>query len=572
MTDNPKDPKMPGSQSAKRPAATIDLTATEIERRDIPGSDETARAATSGADANAPAESSAKTDESTLENRASATAEATEPPAQPETAAEPPKPAAATRPDPAPRRGSGVGGFVSHLIAGVVGAGVAIFGAEYLANTTGLSLPTYSAAQMDQLARRMSALEQSTKEGNADAATSLVHEQLDAVKAKLDQTVTAVAPLADIATTQKQIADRTTKLEQALTAGGAAADRLAKLEDQFKTLALSGAAGEAGNVGTMAALIAKVDGMGTNLDTHLDEMRKSLQGDLQKQSAHFEDRLSEVDKGMAVETLKASGKTLSDQIVGLRADGDKLRQDIATVVAGNDALRKDLAALQAATDELKTKEQADAATFAKSQQLNDVNTTTTKLQSDVAAIVSRDQAREAGANRILVALQLGNLKRAVDSGGTYAKELTEVKQIAPKGLDLSALEASAEKGLPTDASLASQFKDMTWSILNADNKPSGDGSLLGELWQGARSVVQVRRTDEKAEGTDAILARTEARLQSGDLEGSLHEIGQLKGDAAKVAEPWIAKLNARLAVDRAMTTVEAELAKLMAPAAPAGTN
>jgi len=561
MSDNIKDPKkpgsQPGSQAGKRPTATLDLQATEIERRDIPGAepDKPATDAKLGAKADAMKEEPAKAA-----------------PQKPDEGitAKPAKPAASAAKTTA-RTGSGAGNFVSHLLAGFAGAGLAIFGADYLANTIGLALPTYSAAQVDQLSRRMATLEQSGKENNGDATTSLMREQLDALKVKVEQTAATTSTLGTLQADQKQLADRAAKLEQGLNAVAPSVQtdqRVGKLEDQFKMLAQAGAAGQAGNAGIMASLIAKVDGIGANLDTHLDEMRRGLQSDLQKQSTHFETRLSEVDKSMSVDTLKASSKALSDQIVGLRADGDKLRQDIATVTAGNENLRKDLAALQQSSSDLKTKIETDAATFAKSQQLTDANATTAKLQADVAAITARDQSREQGANRILLSLQLASLKRAVDSGGPYAKELAEVKRGAPKSLDLSALDAGAEKGLPTTVMLTSQFKDLTWSILNADAKPSGDGSLLGELWKGATSVVQVRRTGEvSGDGTDAIVARTEAKLQAGDLDAAQKSVSQLAGGPRKAAEQWMANLAGRLAVDQAMTEVEGGLAKMMTPTA-----
>ena len=589
MTDNPKDPMKsgsrlgPGSQAGKRPAATIDLQATEIERRDISPdqSDSTEAEAAKIADAPqaTPETGAAAADTAAKASVGNETLEAVGNSAAAEPA--PAKPAmAAPASRQAARRASGVSGFVSHLLAGAAGAGLAIFGADYLANTVGLSLPTYSAAQVDQLTRRIGVLEQGAADHSNDPAAALLREQLDALRVKVEQTAAAATTLDSVQTEQKQLEERTAKLDQLLTAqppASATTGRIAKLEDQFKMLAQSGAAGQGGNAGTMAALIAKVDAIGADLDSHLGETRKSLQLDMQKQSAHFEDRLSEVDKGMSVDTLKATGKTLSDQIVTLKADADKLRQDIATVAAGNRQLRQDLAALQQATTDLKTQVTADAGTFAKSQQLSDVNATAAKLQSDLAVIAARDQSREQSAGRIMLALELGNLKRAVERGGAYVNELAEVKRLAPKTLDLTALEAGAEKGLPTNSLLTSEFKDLTWSILNADSKPSGDGSLLGQLWQGARSVVQVRRTGDVAgDGTEAILARAETRLLADDLDGTLREVAQLKGDARKAAELWMAKLASRLAVDQAMSEVEAGLAKLMGPAggsaAPSSTN
>ena len=82
--------------------------------------------------------------------------------------------------------------------------------------------------------------------------------------------------------------------------------------------------------------------------------------------------------------------------------------------------------------------------------------------------------------------------------------------------------------------------------------------------------MQIRKVGEVAgDSTEAIIARTEARLQAGDLAGTLREAGALKGDARKTAEPWMAKLTARLAVDQGIADVEANLVKVMAPA---GTN
>ena len=569
MTDNPRDPTKPGTYGAKRPAATIDLQAIEIETSEPKPDD-----SISGKEADATGEIR---NSETWSTQAKAEETAKADVSEPETNKQQ-SPASARHAAVKPKGGSSVGGLISHLAAGALGAGLAVFGADYLVNTVGLSLPTYSAAQVDQLNRRIATLEQDARDHSNDPAANLMREQLDALKVKVEQTAGATGAIPAIQSEQKQLAEKAAKLDQQLTAqppGSETTGRIAKLEDQFNSLAQAGAAGQGGNAGTMAALITKVDSIGANLDTHLDEMRKSLQAELQKQSTHFEDRLTEVDKSMSVDTLKATGKTLTDQIVGLKTDADKLHQDIATVAAGNQSLRQDLAALQQATADLKTQIASQAGTFAKSQQLTDVNATQSKLQAELAAIAARDQTREQSANRILLMLDLGNLKRAAQSGAPYAKELAEVKRLAPKDLNLSTLDASADKGLSTNAVLTSEYKDLTWSLLNADTKPTEDGSLLGQLWQGARSVVQVRRTGEVAgDSTEAIVARTEGKLQLDDLEGALRETTQLKGGARKIAEPWMAKLASKLAVDQAMGEVESGLAKLMGPssAAPSGTN
>ncbi len=569
MTNTPKDPAQgsarPGSgpQPSKRPTATIDLQATEIDRRDIPQTGETGA---STADTAAP-KTAAETPKPAAD---AAKADTSSKPA----AGKSEKAASAPMgPPPIARKSSGAAGFFSHLVAGVAGAALAIFGADYAANTFGLTIPTYSAGQVDQLARRMSAMEQDTKEHSADAANNLLREQVEALKVKVEQTAGKTAAVDGLETQQKQLLERAAKVDQMLGSQPAMQDvngRVGKLEDQFKMMAQSGATGQGGSVGQVAALVAKVDLIGVNLDQHLAEMRKSLLGDLQKQSAHFEDRLTEIDKGMSVDTIKATSKSLSDEIVGLKAAGEKLKQDITAVASGNTHLGQDLAALQATAAAMKAQLTTQAGTFAKTDDMTTVNATAAKLQADLAAITARDQSRELSAGRILLTLELSNLKRAIESGSNYAKELATVQKLAPKELNLSGLQANAEKGLPTNAVLAGEFKDLTWGIINASNKPSDDASLLGQLWQGASSVVQVRKVGDVAgDSTEAIIARTEARLQAGDLDGTLREAGHLKADARKTAEPWMAKLAARLAVDQGIADIEANLVKVMAPQ---GTN
>ena len=563
MTDTPKDPGKAGArpaagpQQTKRPAAIIDLQATEIERSDIPGT-------SAGTDARAAEQS--KPGEAAASGKSSESVKAEA--AKPDT----PRPASTATMQPAkpPRRSSGVGGFLSHTVAGLAGAAAALFGADYLANL-GFDIPTFSAAQVQQLNRRLATLELSNKENGTAPTTNLLKEQIESMKAQLDQMAPAPAAIDGLKSQQSQLIDRTGKIEQMLaaqSANTAPAERIAKLEDQFKLMAQSGAAGQGGQPGQMAALVTKLDGIGATLDERLTEMRKSLQGDMQKQSAHFEDRLSEVDKGMSVATLKASGKTLSDEIVGMKAANNKLSQDIATVGAGTQQLCQDLAALKFTTGDLGSQLLAATGSFAKTDQLSSVNAVTTKLQADLAAIAARDHSREQGANRILLSLQLTNLKRVAERGGSYAKELADVRRIAPKDLDLSALDAKAETGLATSQQLASEFKDLTWSLVNADAKPSDDGSLIGQLWQGARSVVQIRKSGNvDGAGTDAIVARAEVRLQAGDLDGALREVSQLQGDARKAAAPWTAKLAARLSLDQGLAAVDASLLKLMGPSA-----
>lgn len=591
MTDKPSDAGKPGSRAsgqsqARRPQATIDLQATEIERRDLPGDKPADKPKDSG---EAPATATTGTSEAGKVGQP-ADASMTETAAAEAGAAGATSGAAAggsggsgdgggasrassssaSKPDnaalPPPRQRSGVGGFLSHTLAGIVGAVLALFGGDYLASNLGVEIPTFSANQMQQLTRRVGALEQDAKEHGADAASSALAERMDGLTAKVEQLAALSKSVSDLQAGQQQLTDKTVSLAKAAPVDAALADRLAKLEDTIKLLSQPGAGGSTSAVGQMAGLIARLDGVSSNIDARIAELQKSVLTDLQKQGAHFEDRLAQIDKGMSVQTVQATAKQLSDAIVGLKADGEKLRQEIATLTAGDQQMRQDLGALQQSASGLKGEIQGQAQTFVKTDDLAALKGDLGKMQTELAAISGRDQSREDSANRILLSLELANLKRAIERGGAFSRELADVKRLAPKDIDLKALEAGAEQGLPTEASLETSFHDTVRAVLDADRKTAGDGSLMDQLWAGAQSVVHVRKTGEVAGDTaEAILARTEARLKDGDLEGALKEASALKGDARAAAEPWLAKVSARLAVDQAMAGIESSLKKLMAP-------
>jgi hypothetical protein len=92
-------------------------------------------------------------------------------------------------------------------------------------------------------------------------------------------------------------------------------------------------------------------------------------------------------------------------------------------------------------------------------------------------------------------------------------------------------------------------------------RPNGDGSFTGDLLAKARGLVRVRPTGDIAgDGPEAILARAEHRLDSGDLPAAIRETGQLTGPAAQAMTPWLTEAKAKAAADEALARIEAKLA------------
>ncbi len=528
------------------------------------------------------------------------------------------KPTKSVMPPPPPSGGgSSFGGFVSHAVAGVVGALAVLLGAQFLPQLgVQLGAPKVERVGLDQvdgLADRLAGLEQSVNDTKAQASTAKSGEdQLKAVDERI-QRLEAMSPtVARIAEDQKALSDQATSLESRIAelpsgAGQVSEElksRLTKLEDTISTLAAAAQNGD-GTIPELAALTGRINDFAVQLDTKIGALRSSLDQDLQGRVGALDERLGQLgatDTTMneAVATLRAGGKRLSGDLENLRNDATRLRQQIVTVEGNAKQASEELTATQKAAEERLSQAQSEAAdrlaaaqqkiasietalskfgeemeaqlkTFAKPDDvttaLAPITERVSSLNDKVASVVDREQTRQQSTQRIVLALELANLKRAMDRGESIAKPLSEVKQLAPQGLDLSPLEAYSKDGAPTTASLQKGFRQMARAALDAENAPQSN-SVLDQFLSGAQSIIRVRRTGNvSGDSTEAVVARVEGRLKDGDLVAALAEAQGLSGKAKDAAAPWLEKLQARVAVDQAMADVESVLKRsLSAPA------
>ncbi len=196
--------------------------------------------------------------------------------------------------------------------------------------------------------------------------------------------------------------------------------------------------------------------------------------------------------------------------------------------------------------------------------LDPLSSKITAIDGEIGALKTSESNRNEAASRILLSLELTSLRRAVERGGAYTKELAAVSAIAPKDIDLTLLAGRAETGLPSLASLQQSFGAAANAALDAERSANPDASLLDQLWSGAQSVVRVRKTGDVAGSTtEAIIARMEQRLAAGDLESVSKEAAGL-GEKPKAAMAgWLGDVEARLTVDRSLATIEERLKSLL---------
>ena len=123
---------------------------------------------------------------------------------------------------------------------------------------------------------------------------------------------------------------------------------------------------------------------------------------------------------------------------------------------------------------------------------------------------------------------------------------------------IAELAAHALGGAPTAAGLGASFDDMALAVIRADGAAEEQGwveATIGRL----RRIVTVRRVGGDVAGNtaEAIVARTEAHLEAGDLAAAVTEIEALDGPPAEVAASWLGQARARRAADAALATLDA---------------
>jgi hypothetical protein len=183
----------------------------------------------------------------------------------------------------------------------------------------------------------------------------------------------------------------------------------------------------------------------------------------------------------------------------------------------------------------------------------------TELEGKLSGVAKAQTDLQTNSKAAALAVSFYNLRRAANEGRPYATELRSVAQMSPIPLDLGALDARREQGVPSLEQLAADFNAAANAALDAENQPT-DQSMASELWSKAKSFIRVRRKgDVPGDTSRAILARVEYRLNAGDLAASIQEAVQLKGPAAAAFSPWLEKLKAKRAADEALARVEATL-------------
>jgi hypothetical protein len=335
----------------------------------------------------------------------------------------------------------------------------------------------------------------------------------------------------------------------------------------------------------VADLTTKLAGAEGRL-ARLEEQVQAAQAKFATDAKAIEERMPAPDAGQRIAKLEAALASLSaekgpdnakladmEKLAGeaseAKAASARVDQDVARLKDEAQSLRQSLEALKGSVEE-KVRHAAKASDIAP------VMTKLAAFERDLQGILKSEGTRATGTQQVLLVLELASLKRALDRGDSYAQELDAVRRTAAGSIDLAVLERHSRTGVPTPGALAQQFRRTANAAVDAEREQA-DASVLDRLMAGARSIVRWRKAsyDANDTGVEAILDRMESALDDGHLAETLAQGKRLPPKAARAAEGWLRKLEARTAADRAIADIEtalkASLAGGRAPA-PEGTR
>lgn len=442
------------------------------------------------------------------------------------------------------------GGFLSHLAASLIGGAIALGGWAYGVpelQKQGLIPAAIGTGGAEGVAERIAKLE-------AAAAA-----KLDAAESRLAALEKSSGAIGELKEAQSRlVAETKAALASAASDAGAPdqLERLTAVENRLKAMADAGANDpNAGRMEQLAALTGKVADLETSLATQLTALRKSVSGDVEARV---------VSANEAAEAAKSGMQRIDREMAGLKTDSAKLDERIAALKAEIDRTveqskvrQEEFAKLKVALDDVKgsTAKPGDVTAA-----IAPVSAKIAEIEQGLKDVAAAEAARQTNAERVVLALELQNLKRALDRGQKYEEELAEVEKAAGGKFDLAPLVKFKDQGVPTLADLTRDFRPSVNAMMDAETAPEG-GSVVDKLIAGAKSVVRVRRTDlaDTDLSAEAIAARMEKALKDGRLGDVLSEASTLSPKAKDAAQPFLDRVSARASVDKALASLENQL-------------
>ena len=552
---------MSDAGAPKKPSALIDLKATEVKGAE-PKTDfkQDARSTeksgpVSGGDkpvSNAPAGAAKTAGSPTGDTKPAPTGASSVPPVAKPAAASSSSKTAGSSPIPESKARGGLAALATHLFAGVAGGFLALLGADTIAPQLSLTGP---ATSMSELQKRLTTVEETAK-ANGATTSNEVARKLVAAEGRVAKLEELSRTLPAVTEAQSKLAVDTKALAERLSnpAPGADAEKLTKLEESLA--ALSAAAGtdpQRGRIPQLAVITGKLADLEATLNGQMATVRKNVTQDVDA-------RLGQATE--AAEQARSGVQRIDRDLSAVKTEAARATQRLDAVDQTMRSVKDEIAGLKGdVAGQLKTVARAQDVSSA----LTPLTAKLAAIEQNIAGVVKSEDDRRATAERIVLSLELANLKRALDRGGSFATELAAVQKIGGGKLDLKTLEPFKNQGIASTTALSSDFRSVAYALISADAEPA-DASVVDKLISGAKSIVRVRKSNADAAETsaEAIAARMDAALKANRLSDVIEESKKLSPKARTAGAAWLNKVESRAAVDKAVADVETQLKAALA--------
>jgi len=557
----------------KKPYATIDVKATEVVRDGKQPEPIRTGAARSG-----PADKSASgapmtPDQTGQDKGATRTLKSPAPKTPPGAGSGARDSKSGAQKSSAPKKSrSGIGSMLSHMAAGIVGGFLALVSGDAIAphlSKLGLSVPSAGVELKTATAvleKRLAALE-TTGSGEPSQELEALSNQMAVAQAKIEELGSVSRYIQELEKQQERIAAIAIETEAKVAQNkdqGVALERFEALEKQLATLEAAAGQGLDGKSGiaNLSVITGRLVDLETSLNSQMSALRSSVGEDIETRISRISEASEAAKSGTVrmdrqLSTVTTEAARLSQRIEVLKADNARLTETLRVVQEESGAAKSELQGFKGDMSRtiggLAKPSQIAAAVAPLAA---DIRT----LKASIADVVSAEKDRKNNARRIVLSLELGNLKRALERGDGYAAELAEVRKASNGVLDLAKLQEFEATGVPTLRELEKSFRPVSHAVVDSARVPS-EGSMIDQLLAGARSVVRVRKTDFDTKDTsvEAIVARMEKAVKAGQLDQVIAAADMLDPGVREPASAWIDKVQSRRSVDVALRVIENQL-------------
>ncbi|WJH41341.1 mitofilin family membrane protein [Aliirhizobium terrae] len=248
------------------------------------------------------------------------------------------------------------------------------------------------------------------------------------------------------------------------------------------------------------------------------------------------------------------GASSSSSDANVSAELASLRQEVAALA--NRPADTSGADLEGRVATLESNTSTGAPDEAMTQRLAALESELSTIKSATEANAGRLQQAEAQINdrgpeqQAARAVAAAALKGAIDRGGSFEAELRTYETVSGGDQAIAELQPFATKGVLSRTELQRQASSVANSMIDAVSQPDPNEGIASRLLSSAMSVVKVRRVgDVEGDTPDAIVARFEDRLRSGDLPAAAREWDTLPDAAKAASQEFKQELDARIQVE-----------------------